>query len=153
MSAPDLGAKRDGVAEFRPIARAAEALDKAIERHMEVDANAGFDDDRKMIGDALRAVSAGFSDSDRALVCAYALTMRVSRQRANVATSSMRALRLDSLAAADSLDDDGPVDGEADSSGGGVGGMGGPSVGKGKAPESPGRSVHGRAVDPKGDRR
>lgn len=154
MSAQGSAGKRDGVAEFRPIVRAAEALDKAIERQMEINPAAGFDEDRKVIGDALRAVCVGFSDSDRALVCAYALTMRVSRERAKVSTSLLRNRKLEASAQPpedDDYEDEGPDEGEP-SSGGGVGGMGGPSVGKGKAPAEPGRSVHGRAAERKGGR-
>lgn len=151
MSGAGPGPKRDGVAEFRPIARAAEALDKAIERQVELNPDAGFDDDRKVIGDAIRAVSIGFSDADRALVATYALAMRVSRERARVSTNSLRGRMLDAAAEGDEGEDEGPIEDESGSSGG-VGGMGGPSVGKGKAPVSVGKSIHGRAVDPKGDR-
>lgn len=136
------GPKRDHAAEYRPIARAAEALDLLVERHFELDDTAGFNKDLKIVRDGLRTVTQDLSLEDRIEVMVHAMALRLTRHRMLVSARSAFEMVIP-----DPFPEDLPPDPLPE--GGGVGGMGGPSVGKGKPkPEAaPKKGVLRRTFD------
>lgn len=145
MSLPgDKARKRDHASEHRPILRAAEALDFVIERHFELDPGAGFDKDVKLLREGLLTVTQDLSMEDRLEVMAHAMALRLTRYRMLMSGRSALESRFPEI-----FESDDEGDSPESDSGGGVGGMGGPSVGKGKpkADQSPPRSAFRRTID------